>query len=97
MFDLLQQACDLAKKQGCQFADARYLAIHDQYLISRDLALANCTDNLDKGFGVRVLYKGAWGFASSPHSSSPHKNAEEIAKVVALAITHRESFSFSFT
>lgn len=81
MFDLLQQACDLAKKLGCQYADARYLYIRDQYFISRDLALANCTDNIDKGFGVRVLYKGAWGFASSPNY-----NADEVAKVVALAM-----------
>ncbi len=81
MFDLLKQACELAKKSGCQFADARYLCIHKQHLISRDLALANCTESNDRGFGVRVLYKGAWGFASSPTYE-----AQEIDRVVVLAI-----------
>ena len=81
MFDLLKQACDTAKKAGCQFADARYLAIRKQRVMSRDLALSSCGDSDDRGFGVRVLYNGAWGFASSPTY-----NAEEVAKVVALAL-----------
>ena len=81
MFDLLNQACDAAKKAGCQFADARYLAIRKQRVLSRDLALANCSESDDRGFGVRVLFRGAWGFASSPTY-----NAEEVANVVALAL-----------
>ncbi|MCH6566157.1 MAG: TldD/PmbA family protein, partial [Proteobacteria bacterium] len=81
MFDLLDQACVTAKKSGCQYADARYLSIRKQRVLSRDLALSNCSDSDDRGFGVRVLYRGAWGFASSPTYTS-----EEVAKVVALAM-----------
>lgn len=81
MFDLLKQSCDTAKKAGCQFADARYLIIRKQRVMSRDLALSSCGDSDDRGFGVRVLYNGAWGFASSPTY-----NAEEVAKVVVLAL-----------
>lgn len=81
MFDLLKQACDTAKKKGCQFADARYLEIRLQQVSSRDLALSNCSESDDRGFGVRVLYDGAWGFASSPTYTS-----EEVDNVVALAI-----------
>lgn len=81
MFDLLKQACELAKREGCQFADARYLAIRKQRVDSRDLALSGCSESDDRGFGVRVLYKGAWGFASSPIWTS-----EEVDKVVGLAV-----------
>ena len=81
MFDLLDQACAAATKAGCQYADARYLSIRKQRVLSRDLALSNCSDSDDRGFGVRVLYRGAWGFASSPTYTS-----EEVAKVVALAM-----------
>ncbi|MCH8105776.1 MAG: TldD/PmbA family protein [Proteobacteria bacterium] len=81
MFDLLKQACDAATKEGCQFADARYLAIRKQRVLSRDLALSSCAESDDRGFGVRVLYQGAWGFASSPTY-----NAKEVEKVVALAM-----------
>jgi predicted Zn-dependent protease len=58
MFDLLKLACDKAAKAGCQFADARYLSTQQQRVISRDLALSNCNDSEDRGFGVRVLYRG---------------------------------------
>jgi TldD protein len=81
MFDLLKQACDTAKKAGCRYADARYLDLHRQQVSSRDLALSNCSESDDRGFGVRVLYNGAWGFASSPGYTS-----EEVDNVVALAI-----------
>ena len=81
MFELLKQACDAARMEGCQFADARYLAIRKQRVMSRDLALSNCSDSDDRGFGVRVLYNGAWGFASSPRY-----NDAEVSKVVALAM-----------
>ena len=81
MFDLLDQACAAATKAGCQYADARYLSIRKQRVLSRDLALSNCSESDDRGYGVRVLYSGAWGFASSPTYT-----AEEIAKVVALTM-----------
>jgi len=81
MFELLKQACDLAKIEGCQFADARYLATRIQKIDSRDMALSSWGESDDRGFGVRVLYGGAWGFASSPIY-----NAEEVDKVVNLAI-----------
>ncbi len=81
MFDLLKQACDTAREAGCRFADARYLDLHRQQVSSRDLALSNCSESDDRGFGVRVLYNGAWGFASSPGYTS-----EEVDNVVALAI-----------
>ena len=86
MFDLLKQACESAKKAGCQFADARYLAISKQIVYSRDMALQNCIENEDNGFGVRVLYKGAWGF-----SSSPLYKAAEVERIVAEAIAERDA------
>ena len=81
MFDLLQQACELATRQGCQFADARYLDIQKQRVMSRDHSLSGCNDSEDRGFGVRVLYQGAWGFACSPNY-----RAEEVSRVVTLAL-----------
>ncbi len=81
MFDLLRQACDLARRRGCEFADARYLDIRRQRVSSRDRALSGCNDSDDRGFGVRVLYRGAWGFASSPRFE-----AGEVERVVGLAL-----------
>ncbi|MDJ0776834.1 MAG: TldD/PmbA family protein [Gammaproteobacteria bacterium] len=66
MYELLRQACDTARAAGCSFADARYLEIDEQTLASRDHALAHNNESRDRGIGVRVLYRGAWGFASAP-------------------------------
>jgi len=81
MFELLQQACAEARGAGCEFADARYLDIDRQRILSRDRALSGCDQGNDRGFGVRVLYQGAWGFASSPDFTPA-----EISRVVALAL-----------
>ena len=81
MFELLKLACDIAAREGCQFADARYLDIRKQRVMSRDHALSGCNDSEDCGFGVRVLYQGSWGFASSPNYS-----AAEVEQVVTLAL-----------
>ncbi len=50
MFDLLKQARGTAKKAGCQFADARYLAILKQRVMSGDPALSSCGDSDDRGW-----------------------------------------------
>ena len=92
MFDLLDQACAAATKAGCQYADARYLSIRKQRVLSRDLALSNCSESDDRGFGVRVLYRGAWGFASSPTFTS-----EEVAKVVGLAMRIAKATTFAIS
>ncbi|MGD8421472.1 MAG: TldD/PmbA family protein [Gammaproteobacteria bacterium] len=81
MFDLLREACRGAARAGCQFADARYLEIRRQRVSSRDHALSGCSESDDRGFGVRVLYRGAWGFASSPGG-----DPAEISRVVELAM-----------
>jgi len=81
MYDLLKMACDLARHEGCQFADARYLSIRKQRVTSRDQAISSGSESDDRGFGVRVLFQDAWGFASSPNY-----NADEVVKVVALAL-----------
>ncbi len=81
MFDLLRQACERARRDGADYADARYLAITKQRVTSRDHALSGSSDSDDRGFGVRVLCGGAWGFASSPNFTPG-----EVERVVATAL-----------
>ena len=81
MFELLREACKQAADAGCRYADARYLEIRRQRISSRDHALSASSDSDDRGFGVRVLYRGAWGFASAPGNEPA-----DIRRVVELAI-----------
>ncbi len=90
MYDLLRQACETARQAGCRFADARYLEIDEQYLTSRDRALAHNSENRDCGVGVRVLLDGAWGFASAPGYDAA---AIDSAVTSALAIARASGYA----
>lgn len=86
MFQIVQEACNLASQAGCTYADARVVALRRQTLDTRDRAVEHYGESDDRGFGVRVLYKGAWGFASSPILK-----LEEVKRVVKQAIRVAEA------
>lgn len=72
---------DLIRKAGCEYGDIRISTYRNQNLTARDRSLSQLCDNVSSGFGVRVLLKGAWGFAASPY-----KTPEEVERMVALAV-----------
>jgi TldD protein len=65
MRDLINQVLDLAKVKKVTYADIR--VVHRQF---EEIAVKNgrvdaLTRDEDLGFGIRVLFQGAWGFACS--------------------------------
>jgi TldD protein len=53
---------------GCSFADARfYDEDRTQRLVIYDGNLEANYGSVERGIGVRTLYKGAWGFAATAH------------------------------
>ncbi|MBD1897054.1 TldD/PmbA family protein [Coleofasciculus sp. FACHB-129] len=79
--ELSELAIDLIRKAGCEYGDVRFCSYRTQNLYARDRSLSNLSDNVNSGFGVRVLLDGAWGFAAS-HNKTP----AEVARIVALAV-----------
>jgi len=79
--DLATLAIDLIARAGCEYGDIRLCTYRSQNLYARDCSLNQLSDNVSSGFGVRVLLKGAWGFAASPH-----KTPAEVERIVALAV-----------
>ena len=79
--ELATLAIDLIRQTGCEYGDIRVCTYRHQRLAARDRSLKTLSDNVSSGFGVRVLYEGAWGFAAS-YRQTP----EEITRVVALAV-----------
>ncbi|AGY58613.1 TldD/PmbA family protein [Gloeobacter kilaueensis] len=79
--DLAQLAVDLIYKAGCEYGDVRFASYRNQRLTASDRSLAELSDRTSSGFGVRVLWRGAWGFAAS-HRRTP----EEVKRVVDLAV-----------
>lgn len=57
-------ALDRARELGATHADFRLERVRYQYLGARDGVLQTAMDTEDLGFAVRVIHRGAWGFAS---------------------------------
>jgi TldD protein len=54
-----------ASKLGCSYADIRINKYRNESVFTREQQVLNVSRSHNFGFGVRVLYKGAWGFAAS--------------------------------
>ena len=74
MRDLIHQVLDLAKVKGVQYADIRVVRREFEEIAVKNGKVESLTRNEDYGFGIRVLYRGAWGFAAS---STVSKNEME--------------------
>ncbi|HEY8806982.1 MAG TPA: TldD/PmbA family protein [Candidatus Limnocylindria bacterium] len=61
----LRNAVEWAEKSGASYADARYIERETETVSVKDGQVEGTERDSDRGVGVRVIYKGAWGFASS--------------------------------
>jgi TldD protein len=85
----LQAALDQLRRAGADYADARFLDREIESITVRNEQVAALSRNRDRGFGIRVLYQGSWGFAASSLLSEAEaeavaERALEIAKASRL-------------
>jgi TldD protein len=66
---------------GAEYGDIRIQDSNTQHIEGEDRRIASIRDARDIGFGVRVLYHGAWGFAASSILS-----LEEVPRAADLAV-----------
>jgi TldD protein len=64
VFDLVRPMVDRAGRQGCQFADIRAVRGHGSSVMVQDGKAEKVFYSQSEGLAVRVLFNGAWGFAS---------------------------------
>jgi TldD protein len=79
--ELAELALNRVKQSGAEYGDIRILDSSTQAIQGEDRRIASMRDSQDRGFGVRVLYHGAWGFAASSILS-----LEEVPRVADLAV-----------
>ena len=89
--DLGDVALARARELGVSHADFRFERIRYQHLGVRDGVLQGAADSEDLGFAVRVIHRGAWGFAAgviltSEEAVAVAERAVAVA-VVAAAMT----------
>ncbi len=70
-----------AAELGVSHADFRFERVRHQHLGVRDGALQGAADSEDLGFAVRVVHRGAWGFASGVALT-----VEEAVRVAETAV-----------
>ena len=78
MRDLCKRAVDAALGAGAEYADARAVVRRNQSVATKNGRVEALIDSESEGIGVRVLVRGAWGFACDRRLS------EEGARDAAL-------------
>src|SRR3990172_3094828 len=85
---ILQHTISYLKKKGVEYADIRLEESLSEGVMARDGEVDRLWDNLDTGFGIRVLYRGAWGFAASSlltETEARKAACEAISQAKAIA------------
>jgi TldD protein len=78
---LADVALDAARAAGASYADVRIAGYRTQRIATREDRVLALEDGEDRGFGVRVIAGGAWGFAASARIER-----DELARVARRAV-----------
>ncbi|MDQ2915330.1 MAG: TldD/PmbA family protein [Chloroflexota bacterium] len=61
----LADLVDIASSRGATYADVRAVEREHEAVSVKDGAVESVTRSADRGFGFRVIHRGAWGFAAT--------------------------------
>jgi TldD protein len=91
MLDKIKQHIQRLKALGATYVDTRWYPFEEaNYLLMWNGNLKSATSARESGVGIRVLYKGAWGFSASSDLSdlaSLFDKAFDNARVAAERVT----------
>jgi len=86
MYDIAKHALDAAVAPGVQYADVRLVHSRERVLSTKNGKPGHVAAGESLGLGVRVLWNGAWGFAStSDLSKAGIETAARLAAAIAQA------------
>src|SRR5882724_378370 len=97
---LAELAISRAKKLGATYADIRINRYRNESIFTREQQVQNVSRTQNFGFGVRVLIKGAWGFAASylvTPESVRRMTDQAIETALANALYQRKAVEFVST
>lgn len=81
MKELTDRALETARTRGASYADMRIVRREEQHITVKNGRVAAISHHVERGFGVRVIADGAWGFAASSTL-----DPGEVDRVAALAV-----------
>ena len=85
---LADAALAVARARGATYADFRVERLRSQTIVARDRELQTSVEGESVGFSVRVVCKGAWGFAAGVDLTS-----DAVATVARRAVEVAESLA----
>ena len=83
--EALERTLDSTLKEGADYCDVRFVINREEDIRVRGLSPERVSSKVDQGYGVRVLYHGAWGFAAGQDLKGAAVQAVKVAKASALA------------
>lgn len=84
--ELIKTALETAAKYGATYSDIRIEDLKQEHISVRNKKVEDVNYSESRGFGVKVIYKGCFGFASSSVMTQ-----DEVRKVVEQAIKIAEA------
>ena len=63
--NIIATALNTARQRGAEYADVRLVSNREQRIVVRNGVVETMTADESVGLGIRALYNGAWGFAST--------------------------------
>ncbi len=86
------RALDTALARGAAYADIRFDDARAERIEIRNGLLATLADTRTRGYGIRALFDGAWGFAASADvSDAGVDSAAALAVAIASRGRHRNA------
>lgn len=98
VFSLLEDVLAQLKRARVEYADVRVVEKEEEHLAVKNQEMDAHNYKTESGAGIRVLYKGAWGFAATREISPDAlkkcaKDAFEIAKASAVCMKEKVKLS----
>jgi TldD protein len=82
MNDLAEMSVSAAEEAGAEYAEFRWEEVRTEDMRVRNGVVESVSQARTEGFGVRVLRRGAWGFAASPRV-----HRREVMRVTKQALS----------
>lgn len=80
----LEKGLEVARDKGADYCDVRFVINREEEIRVRGANPEKVLSKVDQGYGVRVLYKGAWGFAAGQNVEDVTLKAVKVARASAL-------------
>ncbi len=84
MREITRIVVDMLKDEDIDYGDVRVISEEHETIIYKNGKIENLINSFEMGIGIRVMYKGFWGFAST-NDISVNSIYKTIKKAVSLA------------